>query len=77
MQSDKPASMDDPLPPPDAVSGGVNVTVPEKEHVAALPVMVVVVGVAPPVAVPMEIVPDTDADLRPLRAHARSSFEGF
>ena len=71
--------MDDSVPSPDAVSGGVNVVVPEKEHVAALPVMAVgvpvpVPGPVPPAAWPMEIVPDTNADRMPLPAQ-EPSFE--
>jgi hypothetical protein len=64
VQVDNEASMDDSAPPPDPVSGGVNATVPDREHVAAS------------VDAPREIVPDTGADLRPLRAHALWSVEG-
>ena len=64
VQFDNEASMADSAPPPDPVSGGVNPTVPDKEHVAAS------------VDAPREIVPDTGAELRPLRAHALWSFEG-
>jgi hypothetical protein len=73
VQPDRAAWMEDPVPPPDAASGGVKVTVPERAHVAALPVMVCMVAVG----VPMEIVPESLADLRPLWAHAEASVEGF
>jgi hypothetical protein len=63
-QPDKVASMEVWVPPPDAVSGGVNVVVPVKEHVAAAPVTVVVVG--PAAVCPMEMVPDTTTDRTPL-----------
>jgi hypothetical protein len=44
VQPDKLATMDVDAPPPDPESGGLKVTVPENEHVAALLVMVWVVA---------------------------------